>query len=297
MLALRNYTPTWRRSAAALSPHARILQQRNFFTFVRPYEKGVLFKSGRYIGEKSSGFRLSIPVFHRTVRVDMRTQSMQIPSQELMTRDNVTIHVDAVAFFQITKAQKSLCAVIDYEASVSEVAQTSLRGQLSNSTFDEVLHDREEAGKNILAALNEITSAWGVTVDAVKLKNIRIDPSMVRAMGRRAEAERIREARLIEASAEFESSKKLVEAAREFEKAPLGLRLRELQTYTQIAAEKNTVLVPGNLQSGIVESLLALKGKEGLKRGNTEIDGKRTEDKDCKSEKGRQKSNFDKTSL
>lgn len=214
----------------------------------------------------------------------MRTQSMQIPSQELMTRDNVTIHVDAVAFFQITKAQKALCAVTDCYASVSEVAQTSLRGQLSNSTFDEVLHDREEAGKSILAALNEITSAWGVTIDAVKLKNIRIDPSMVRAMGRRAEAERIREARLIEASAEFESSKNLVEAAREFEKAPLGLRLRELQTYTQIAAEKNTVLVPSNLQSGIVESLLALKGREGLKRSNIEIDGQGTKDKEYKGD-------------
>ena len=195
----------------------------------------------------------------------MRTQAMQIPSQELMTRDNVTIHVDAVAFFKIIDAFKALRAVKDYLGAVSEVAQTSLRGQLSNATFNEVLHDREEAGKKILAALNITTSAWGVQIDSVQLKNIRIDKSMIRAMGRKAEAERVREARNIEASAEFESSIKLVEAAKQFERAPLALRLRELQTFTQISAEKNTVLMTGNADTRYMEALVALKRREDLR--------------------------------
>ena len=195
----------------------------------------------------------------------MRTQAMQIPSQELMTRDNVTIHVDAVAFFKIIDAFRALRAVKDYLGAVSEVAQTSLRGQLSNTTFNEVLHDREEAGKKILAALNITTSAWGVQIDSVQLKNIRIDKSMIRAMGRKAEAERVREARNIEASAEFESSIKLVEAAKQFERAPLALRLRELQTFTQISAEKNTVLMTGSADSRYMEALVALKRREDLR--------------------------------
>lgn len=156
MLALRNRTQTLRRTAVTLSPSAATPPQRTFFTLIRPYEKGLLFKRGRYICEKR---RLHIPVFQKTESVDMRTRSMQITSQELMIRDNVTIHVDAVAFFKITDTDKSLCAVTDCDASVSQVAQTSLRGQLSNSIFDEVSHDREEAGNNILVALNEIISA------------------------------------------------------------------------------------------------------------------------------------------
>ena len=195
----------------------------------------------------------------------MRTQATQIPSQELITRDNVTIHVDAVAFFKIIDAFRALRAVKDYLGAVSEVAQTSLRGQLSNTTFNEVLHDREEAGKKILAALNITTSAWGVQIDSVQLKNIRIDKSMIRAMGRKAEAERVREARNIEASAEFESSIKLVEAAKQFERAPLALRLRELQTFTQISAEKNTVLMTGSADSRYMEALVALKRREDLR--------------------------------
>ena len=162
-------------------------------------------------------------------------------------------------------AFKALRAVKDYLGAVSEVAQTSLRGQLSNATFNEVLHDREEAGKKILAALNITTSAWGVQIDSVQLKNIRIDKSMIRAMGRKAEAERVREARNIEASAEFESSIKLVEAAKQFERAPLALRLRELQTFTQISAEKNTVLLTGNADTRYMEALVALKRREDLR--------------------------------
>lgn len=261
MLVVRNCYARALRKTIVICSSCRTapLKTRTFFTFVDQHEKGLLFKSGRYIGEKLPGFRLYVPLFHQIDSVDMRTQAMQIPSQELMTRDNVTIHVDAVAFFKITDAFKSLRAVKDCSAAVSEAAQTSLRDQLSNATFDEVLHDREEAGKRIFAALNELTSAWGVSVDAVKLKNIRVDESMIRAMGREAEAERVRKARLIEASAEFESSKKLVEAAKEFEKAPLGLRLREMQNYAQIAAEKNMVMViPANLDPGVAQALVTL---------------------------------------
>ncbi|KAL8726953.1 MAG: hypothetical protein Q9166_006374 [cf. Caloplaca sp. 2 TL-2023] len=268
MFALRNYTRQTLRKSAIVS-HYRPAPipplQRTFFIMVSQYEKGLLFKSGRYVGEKQPGFRLYIPLFHEVSSIDMRTQAMQIPSQELMTRDNVTIHVDAVAFFKITDAFKSATAVQDCQNAISEVAQASLRGQLSRATFNEVLHDREEAGKNILVALNNITNSWGVNVDAVKLKNISIDRSMIRAMSRRAEAERVREARLIEASAEFESSKKLVEAAKEFEKAPLGLRLRELQTFAQIGAEKNTILIPANFDAGAAQALVALYRKEQIK--------------------------------
>ena len=233
---------------------------RHFMTAVQQYERALVFKAGKYRTEKGPGLRFTFPVFHELRKVDMRMQTMQIPSQELMTRDNVTIHVDAVAFFKVCDPMKALCNVTDYAGAVNEAAQTSLRDQLSRANFDEVLHDRDEAGKVILVSLYKITENWGVIVDALKLKNIQIDSTMIRAMGRRAEAERVREARGIEASAEVEASKKLVEAALEFEKAPLGLRLRELQTCTQMAAEANTtILIPTNVSTDVAQALTTLR--------------------------------------
>lgn len=174
----------------------------------------------------------------------MRTRTMQIPYQELITKDNVTIHVDGVAFYGVVDAQKSLCNVEDLEIAVSEAVQTSVRDQLSQAAFSSVLHDRESAGQNILSALCTLTTKWGVLVDAVKLKNIRVDESMIRAMGRVAEAERVRAARLIEAGAELDASRKLAQAGRELEVAggPYALKLREMQNQAQMAAERNTTV-------------------------------------------------------
>ncbi|KAL9610823.1 MAG: hypothetical protein Q9167_004492 [Letrouitia subvulpina] len=189
-------------------------------------------------------------------KVDLRTWTMQIPSQELITKDNITIHVDAVAFAQVIDPLKVICNIEDCHTAVCEAAQTSLRDQLSRASFAEVLNNREEAGKGVLEALCAMTYDRGVTVKAVKLKNIKIDNSMIRAMARQAEAEKIKTARLIEASAEFEASKMLIEAARRFEEAPIGLRLRELQTYLQVAAEKNMVMIiDGKVGTSVAKGL------------------------------------------
>ncbi|KAL2055226.1 hypothetical protein ABVK25_004564 [Lepraria finkii] len=177
-----------------------------------------------------------------------------------MTKDNVTIHVDAVAFFRINEAFKALCNIEDGEA-----AQTSVRDQLSTAAFDEVLHDREEAGRAVLAALRKLTDNWGVVIDAVKLKNIYIDESMIRTMGRRAEAERMRESRIIEADAELQVLKKLFQAGIELGDGALGLRWRELQTFTQIAAERNAMVIPANFDPGVVHAMRHLGRQQRMK--------------------------------
>lgn len=237
----------------------RVGPSRTFFSQVDSFEKALVFKSGRYAGEKSPGLRLDVPVLHELRKVDTRIQTLTVPPQELMTKDNVTIQVDAVSFFQVVDAQKALLNVVDYKLAVNEAAQTTLRSQLSRSTFDELLSDREEAGQVVLAALQQVAEDWGVRVRSVQLKNVKIDPSMVRAMGRKAEAHRVRDARLIEADAEVQASRKLVEAAHSFDQAPLAMRLRELQTYAQIAAEGNTVLIPANMSQDVHQALTALR--------------------------------------
>ena len=191
----------------------------------------------------------------------MQTHPMDIPSQELVTKDNVTISVDAMAFYKIEDAEKALLNISDVVHAVNETAQVSLREPLSNKTFDEIIHERDQAGQAVQATLERIAANWGVTISGVKLKNIRVDPSMIRAMSRQAEAKRVREARLIEASAEAEAAKKLVEAARQFEEAPTALQLRTLQAYTQIAAEKNnTFFLPTSLLP-VLHRLLLMRPK------------------------------------
>ncbi|KAI4162391.1 MAG: hypothetical protein LQ342_003957 [Letrouitia transgressa] len=230
--------------------------RRGFVTVIPQYNEGLLFRCGRHVGRKEPSLRLSIPIFNEVRKVDLRTATMQIPSQELITKDNITIQVDAVAFIEATDPLKVICNVENCETAVSEAAQTSLRDQLSRASFSEVLNNREEAGKSVLEALCAMTADWGVVVKAVKLKNIKIDRSMIRAMARQAEAERLKLSRLIEASAEYEALHTLVEAAKKFEGAPIGLRLRELQTYLQVAAEKNMVMViDGNVDTGVARGL------------------------------------------
>lgn len=233
--------------------------QRNFWKQVEEYEKALIFRAGRYVGSKQAGIRLDLPILHTLRTVDMRIQIHTIPPQELMTKDNVTVHVDAVSFFQVIDPKKALLNIVNYKKAVNEAAQTSLRSQLSQNTFDELLCDREEAGQTVLNALQKISADWGVSVQSVQLKNVRIDASMVRAMGRKAEAHRVRDARLIEADAEVQASHKLVDAAKSFEKAPLAMRLRELQTYAQIAAEGNTVLIPSNMSGDLGQALTSLR--------------------------------------
>ncbi|KAL7004977.1 hypothetical protein EMMF5_005463 [Cystobasidiomycetes sp. EMM_F5] len=246
------------RHAALIRP-----QQRSFFwRTVEAYESGVVFRFGVKVDEKGPGFRLDLPLVHRLRTIDQRVQTLNVPPQDCMTSDNVTIHVDAVAFFEVVDASKAMLRIVDYKQAVFEAAQTSLRSQLSRNTIDSLLKDREEAGHTVMAALQKVADDWGVRIHSVQLKNVKIDPSMVRAMGRKAEASRVREARIIEADAEVQASHKLVEAAQSLKNAPMAMRLRELQTYTQIAAEGNTVLIPANL-SYESQAAYATLGKSG----------------------------------
>jgi regulator of protease activity HflC (stomatin/prohibitin superfamily) len=165
-----------RLSLRTLPKVANHVSQRTYFSQVHEYEKALVFQAGRYVGEKGPGIRLDVPVLHKLHKVDTRIQTLTIPPQELMTKDNVTVHVDAVSFFQVVDPKKALLNNVDYKRAVNEAAQTSLRSQLSRNTFDELLSDREEAGQIVLNALQKVSFDWGVSIRSVQLKNVRIDP-------------------------------------------------------------------------------------------------------------------------
>ncbi|MER6466997.1 slipin family protein [Streptomyces sp. NPDC001288] len=211
---------------------------------VKQYEQGVLFRLGRVTGSvRQPGFNLVIPFADRLHKVNMQIVTLPVPAQEGITRDNVTVRVDAVVYFRVVDAVSALVKVEDYKFAVSQMAQTSLRSIIGKSDLDDLLSNREQLNQGLELMIDSPAVGWGVQVDRVEIKDVSLPDTMKRSMARQAEADRERRARIINADAEFQASKKLAEAAQQMESTPAALQLRLLQTIVAVAAEKNSTLV------------------------------------------------------
>ncbi|MEU3605820.1 slipin family protein [Streptomyces sp. NPDC035033] len=211
---------------------------------VKQYERGVVFRFGRLRGEvRPPGFTMIVPAVDRLHKVNMQIVTMPVPAQEGITRDNVTVRVDAVVYFKVVDAAEALVRVEDYRFAVSQMAQTSLRSIIGKSDLDDLLSNREKLNQGLELMLDSPAIGWGVQIDRVEIKDVSLPETMKRSMARQAEADRERRARLINADAELQASKKLAEAAHQMAEAPSALQLRLLQTVMAVAAEKNSTLV------------------------------------------------------
>ena len=209
------------------------------------YERGVIFRLGRVIGAKGPGLIILIPVVDRMVRVDMRTITMDVPPQDVITRDNVSIKVNAVVYFRVLGANDAVVKVENYLYATSQLAQTTLRSVCGQVELDEILSEREKINMNLQEILDRSTDVWGIKVSHVEVKQIDLPEEMKRAIAKQAEAERERRAKVIAAEGEFQAAQKLIEAAALMATQPISLQLRYLQTLNQIAAEHNsTILFP-----------------------------------------------------
>jgi regulator of protease activity HflC (stomatin/prohibitin superfamily) len=213
------------------------------FRVLREYERGVIFTLGRFWKVKGPGLIIVIPVIQQMVRVDLRTVVMDVPSQDVISRDNVSVKVNAVLYFRVIDPQKAIIQVEDYLAATSQLAQTTLRSVLGQHELDDMLAERDKLNADIQSLLDQQTDAWGIKVSNVEIKHVDIDESMVRAIARQAEAERERRAKVIHAEGEMQAAVKLVEAARILSDQPTSLQLRYLQTLTEIAGEKSSTIV------------------------------------------------------
>jgi regulator of protease activity HflC (stomatin/prohibitin superfamily) len=210
---------------------------------VQEYERGVIFRLGRLIGAKGPGLFFLIPVIDRMVKTDLRIVTLDIPSQEAITNDNVTVKVNAVAYFRIIDPQLSVVQVEDYRRATWQIAQTSLRSVIGEAELDELLAHRDRINDKLAYIIDEQTEPWGIKVSLVEVKDVELPPTMQRAMARQAEAEREKRAKIIHAEGEYQAAQQLKEAAHEMATEPMSLQLRYLQTLTEIAAEKNSTLI------------------------------------------------------
>ena len=208
------------------------------------YQRIVIFRLGRLKGIKGPGLVFIIPIIDKIIKLDLRTRVIDVPKQRVITKDNVTVDVDAVVYFRITDPQKAVIEVQRYDVATSLLAQTTLRDVLGQKSLDELLSQREELNKSLQTLIDQGTDPWGIKVSAVTVRDVALPDEMLRAIAKQAEAEREKRARIIIADGEFQASKKMSDAAKLYEKTPTALRLRELQTLTEIAREKNLIIVP-----------------------------------------------------
>ena len=227
------------------------------FRILREYERGVIFMLGRFWKVKGPGLIIVIPLIQQMVRVDLRTIVMDVPSQDVISRDNVSVKVNAVIYFRVLDAERAIIQVEDYYEATSQLAQTTLRSVLGQHELDDMLAERDKLNRDIQQLLDEQTDAWGIKVANVEIKHVDIDESMIRAIARQAEAERERRAKVIHAEGELQASEKLVQAAEVLQRSPASMQLRYLQTLTEIAGEKSsTVVFP--LPMDLVKPLLSI---------------------------------------
>jgi regulator of protease activity HflC (stomatin/prohibitin superfamily) len=211
---------------------------------VQEYERGVIFRLGRVIaGAKGPGLFFIIPVIDKMEKVNLQTVTMNVPQQDVITRDNVTVRVDAVVYFNVVEPVKAVVNVQNYLFATSQVCQTTLRSVCGTAELDELLAERDRLNSQIQQIVDELTSPWGVKVTLVEIKDVVLPQEMQRAIGRQAEAERDRRAKIINAEGEFQAAAKLSEAAAVIAEHPIAYQLRMLQTMTEVAAEKNSTLV------------------------------------------------------
>jgi regulator of protease activity HflC (stomatin/prohibitin superfamily) len=210
---------------------------------VDEYERGVIFRLGRVIGAKGPGLFFIIPIIDRMVKVNLQTVTMDIPPQDIITKDNVTVRVNAVTYFNVTEPVKAVVQVQNYAFATSQIAQTTLRSVIGGVQLDELLVNRDEINAHLQAIIDGITDEWGIKVTLVEVKDVELPESMRRAMARQAEAERDRRAKVIHAEGEFEAAKRLAEAAEVMATAPGAMQLRLLSTLADVASEQNSTLV------------------------------------------------------
>ncbi|MBI5289196.1 MAG: slipin family protein [Chloroflexi bacterium] len=210
---------------------------------VSEYERGVIFRLGRLEGARGPGLFLVLPIIERMVVMDLRTVTMDVPSQECITRDNVTVKVNAVIYFRITQPEDAVTKVLDHFRATSQISQTTLRSVLGQSMLDDLLSEREAINNKLQKIIDEQTEPWGVKVSVVEVKDVELPQGMQRAMARQAEAERERRAKVINADGELQASERLAEAGRIMSQDPATLQLRLLQTLSEIATEKNSTIV------------------------------------------------------
>ncbi|HLQ25313.1 MAG TPA: slipin family protein [Acidiferrobacterales bacterium] len=215
----------------------------NTIRILREYERGVVFQLGRFWKVKGPGMILLIPGVQQMVRVDLRTIVMDVPPQDVISRDNVSVKVNAVVYFRVIGPQQAIIQVEDYYAATSQLAQTTLRSVLGKHEMDEMLAERDKLNIDIQKILDAATDAWGIKVTTVEIKHVDIDPTMVRAIARQAEAERERRAKIIHAEGELQAAEKLVAAGELISKRPEALQLRYLQTLSGIAGERSSIIV------------------------------------------------------
>ena len=230
---------------------------------LREYERGVVFLLGRFYGVKGPGFIILVPFIQQMVRVDLRTIVMDVPSQDVISRDNVSVKVNAVVYFRVIDSEKAIIQVENFYNAISQLAQTTLRSVLGQHELDEMLAERDKLNIDIQTILDAQTDAWGIKVANVEIKHVDIDESMIRAIAQQAEAERTRRAKIIHAEGELQASEKLLAAAQILAREPQAIQLRYLQTLTEIAGEQTSTVVfplPIDLISSITQ---AVKGGKG----------------------------------
>jgi regulator of protease activity HflC (stomatin/prohibitin superfamily) len=210
---------------------------------VQEYERGVVFRVGRIVGPRGPGIILLIPFIERMTKVDLRTLTLDIPAQEVITRDNVTIRVNAVAYFRVVDPNAAIVNIADHIRATSQIAQTTLRSVLGQAELDELLSEREQINQHLQEIIDQQTEPWGVKVSIVEVKDVELPETMQRAMARQAEAEREKRAKIIHAEGEFSAAGQLGNAARIIAESPGALQLRYLQTLSEIAEERNSTII------------------------------------------------------
>ncbi|MCZ6718422.1 MAG: slipin family protein [Gammaproteobacteria bacterium] len=232
---------------------------------LREYERGVVFLLGRFQRVKGPGLIIIIPGIQQMERIDLRTIVMDVPSQDVISRDNVSVKVNAVIYFRVIDPERAIIQVENFQLATSQLAQTTLRSVLGQHELDEILAEREKLNLDVQKILDEQTDAWGIKVSNVEIKHVDLDESMIRAIAKQAEAERERRAKVIHAEGELQASGKLLQAAQVLSKNPQSLQLRYLQTLTEIAGEKSSTIVfplPIDLVKPLMD-LVASKSKVG----------------------------------
>jgi regulator of protease activity HflC (stomatin/prohibitin superfamily) len=227
----------------------------NSVRVLREYERGVVFRLGRLIGAKGPGLFLLLPMIDRMVKVPLRVVALDVPAQDVITRDNVSIKVNAVLYFRVANPIKAIIEVEEYLYATSQIAQTSLRSVLGEHELDDLLANREKINVTLQKIIDERTDPWGIKVTAVEVKHVDLPQEMQRAIARQAEAERERRAKIIHAEGEFSASQRLTDAANKMAEQPVAIQLRYLQTLTEIATEKNSTIVfpvPVDLLRGLL---------------------------------------------
>lgn len=238
-------------------PGLRIVQQ---------YEKGVVFRFGRITGVRDPGLRLIIPYIERMKKVDFRTITLPIPPQKIITKDNVSVDVSAVAYYRVVDAVKSIVAIEQVSSAINQIAQTTLRNIVGRFQLDEILSERDQINLEIRTVLDGHTEPWGVVASVVEIKDIELPENMQRAMAKQAEAEREKRSKIIAAEGELLASVKLGEAAEVIAKHPIALQLRNLQTMAEISIEKNsTIIFPAQFMSSLAEIKRFMAGETDAK--------------------------------